>query len=279
VGEQGLLVFCAVLATPFLIPVSLPFASTVLGMPMLLIGMAVTLNRVPWLPDWLCERSLPSASVKSSLEHAVHMADRLELVQGVISRGRSTRRLITSRPDTGGFHRHNLRGIQTRGVQCPGDRLFERLAPAEASGHGHATDHSPDLIPVPPGVSQALTAARRQLRLTMPSASRRRALWVCCATSSDKDIASSRVAPWRGFPMQTTRSQSPTCAFTAAESAASDEFWPVSMATAPAVQIKRLRDPRRQRTGCKTARFVQQHRQPLDQQVAIRPRYVRLTSR
>jgi hypothetical protein len=78
VGEQGLLVFCAVLATPFLIPVSLPFASTVLGMPMLFIGMAVTLNRVPWLPDWLCERSMPSASVKSSLAHAVHIADRFE---------------------------------------------------------------------------------------------------------------------------------------------------------------------------------------------------------
>ncbi len=51
VGEQGLLVFCAILAMPFLLPVSLPFMSTALGAPMLLIGYAVTMNRVPWLPD------------------------------------------------------------------------------------------------------------------------------------------------------------------------------------------------------------------------------------
>lgn len=78
VGEQGLLVFCAILATPFLIPVSLPFASTVLGLPMMLIGIAVTLNRVPWLPDWLVERGLPSTSVRHSIEHAVKLADRFE---------------------------------------------------------------------------------------------------------------------------------------------------------------------------------------------------------
>jgi len=38
VGEQGLLVFCAILAMPFLLPVTLPFMSTALGLPMLLIG-------------------------------------------------------------------------------------------------------------------------------------------------------------------------------------------------------------------------------------------------
>ena len=33
VGEQGLLVFCAILAMPFLLPVTLPFMSTALGAP------------------------------------------------------------------------------------------------------------------------------------------------------------------------------------------------------------------------------------------------------
>ena len=78
VGEQGLLVFCAILAMPFLLPVTIPFMSTVLGLPMLLIGIAVVLNRVPWLPDRLVDRALPSASVQHALERAAHAAARFE---------------------------------------------------------------------------------------------------------------------------------------------------------------------------------------------------------
>jgi hypothetical protein len=78
VGEQGLLVFCSILAMPFLLPVSLPLMSTALGAPMLLIGIAVTLNRVPWLPDRLLDHSLPSATVQHILERAAGAADRFE---------------------------------------------------------------------------------------------------------------------------------------------------------------------------------------------------------
>lgn len=78
VGEQGLLVFCAVLAMPFLIPVSLPFTSTALGLPMLLVGIAVTLDRVPWLPDRLLDYALPGAVVQSVLARAARAADRFE---------------------------------------------------------------------------------------------------------------------------------------------------------------------------------------------------------
>lgn len=78
VGEQGLLVFCAILAMPFLLPVTLPFMSTALGLPMLLIGMAVVLNRVPWLPDRLLDHALPGETVQHVLERAVHAADRFE---------------------------------------------------------------------------------------------------------------------------------------------------------------------------------------------------------
>jgi len=78
VGEQGLLVFCAILAMPFLLPVTLPFMSTALGMPMLLIGAAVVLNRVPWLPDRLLDHALPSGTVQHILERAAHAADRFE---------------------------------------------------------------------------------------------------------------------------------------------------------------------------------------------------------
>ncbi|MGB7739999.1 MAG: exopolysaccharide biosynthesis protein [Steroidobacteraceae bacterium] len=78
VGEQGLLVFCAILAMPFLLPVSLPFMSTALGAPMVFIGYAVTMNRVPWLPDRLLDHSLPSATVQHVLERAVKVFDRFE---------------------------------------------------------------------------------------------------------------------------------------------------------------------------------------------------------
>ena len=78
VGEQGLLVFCAILAMPFLLPVSLPFMSSALGAPMLFIGYAVTMNRVPWLPDRLLNHSLPSATVQHVLERAVKAFDRFE---------------------------------------------------------------------------------------------------------------------------------------------------------------------------------------------------------
>ena len=78
VGEQGLLVFCAVLAMPFLLPVSLPFMSTALGAPMLLIGAAVVMNRVPWLPDALLDHALPSETVQHVLDRAGHTASRFE---------------------------------------------------------------------------------------------------------------------------------------------------------------------------------------------------------
>jgi hypothetical protein len=78
VGEQGLLVFCAIIALPFLLPVTIPFMSTALGLPMLLIGSAVVLNRVPWLPDRLLDHALPGDTVQHVLERAAHAADRFE---------------------------------------------------------------------------------------------------------------------------------------------------------------------------------------------------------
>jgi hypothetical protein len=78
VGEQGLLVFSAILAMPFLIPVSLPFMSTALGTPMLLIGVAVILGRLPWLPDRLLDHRLPSATVQHVLGRAQRATARIE---------------------------------------------------------------------------------------------------------------------------------------------------------------------------------------------------------
>ena len=77
-GEQGLLVFCGVLASPFLLPVTIPGMSTVLGIPMLLIGFAVMVSRVPWLPARILNRSLPAATVRTVLAKVRGWSERFE---------------------------------------------------------------------------------------------------------------------------------------------------------------------------------------------------------
>jgi hypothetical protein len=77
-GEQGLLVFCGVLAAPFLLPITIPGMSTVLGLPMLLIGFAVMVSRVPWLPERLLNRSLPAQTVRGVLAKVRGWAERFE---------------------------------------------------------------------------------------------------------------------------------------------------------------------------------------------------------
>ncbi len=78
VGEQGLLVFCAILGMPFMLPVTIPFMSTALGTPMLLIGIAVILNRLPWLPRRLLDHALPAEPVRHVLERSSRTAERVE---------------------------------------------------------------------------------------------------------------------------------------------------------------------------------------------------------
>ena len=77
-GEQGLLVFCGVLAAPFLLPVSVPTMSTVFGIPMLLIGFAVMLSRVPWLPARLLDHRIKSETARTVLARARGWALRFE---------------------------------------------------------------------------------------------------------------------------------------------------------------------------------------------------------
>jgi hypothetical protein len=78
VGEQGLLVFCAILSMPFLLPVSVPFMSTMLGAPMLLVGFAVALNRLPWLPKRVLDSELEVTTVQHVLDRSTRVAERFE---------------------------------------------------------------------------------------------------------------------------------------------------------------------------------------------------------
>jgi hypothetical protein len=77
-GEQGLLLLCALLALPFLLPVSVPGVSTVFGAAIILIGIGVTLNRVPWLPRRILDRPLPTTQIKSVFGRGARLVARLE---------------------------------------------------------------------------------------------------------------------------------------------------------------------------------------------------------
>ncbi len=77
-GEHGLLAFCAFLALPFLIPVSIPGVSTVFGLVIILLGVGVTLNRVPWLPARLMNRPMLVAQLKPALENGAKFVARFD---------------------------------------------------------------------------------------------------------------------------------------------------------------------------------------------------------
>jgi hypothetical protein len=78
VGEQGMLLGCGLLSLPFLIPVSIPGVSTVFGLAIILLGIGVTLNRVPWLPAKILDRPLPTPPLKKAFLAQARMVERAE---------------------------------------------------------------------------------------------------------------------------------------------------------------------------------------------------------
>lgn len=78
VGEQGLLLFCAFLAVPFLLPVAIPGASTVFGLLMLLIGIAVATDSLPLMPRRLLAHSLSARHVVPALHKGAEVFRRFE---------------------------------------------------------------------------------------------------------------------------------------------------------------------------------------------------------
>lgn len=70
IGEQGMLLFCLFLTIPFLIPVQIPGVSTVFGLLIVLIGVGVTLNRVPWLPARLMDHEVNAEHLIPALQRA-----------------------------------------------------------------------------------------------------------------------------------------------------------------------------------------------------------------
>ncbi|MGK9054436.1 exopolysaccharide biosynthesis protein [Neorhizobium petrolearium] len=78
VGEQGLLLVCAVASLPFLIPVSIPGVSTVFGAAIILISLAIMANRLPWLPKKILDRKLDTQKLVPALEKGVNIVSRLD---------------------------------------------------------------------------------------------------------------------------------------------------------------------------------------------------------
>ena len=78
IGEQGMLMLCIFLTIPFLVPVSIPGVSTVFGLLVILIGVGVALNRVPWLPNRLIDRRFPTRKLCPALEQGAKILQRLE---------------------------------------------------------------------------------------------------------------------------------------------------------------------------------------------------------
>ncbi|MDQ5858694.1 MAG: exopolysaccharide biosynthesis protein [Acidobacteriota bacterium] len=78
IGEQGMLMLCIFLTIPFLVPVSIPGVSTVFGLLVILIGVGVATNRVPWLPNRLIDRRFPTGKLCPALEQGAKILQRLE---------------------------------------------------------------------------------------------------------------------------------------------------------------------------------------------------------
>ena len=73
-----MLLVCVFLTLPFLLPVSIPGVSTVFGLAIILIGVGVTLNRVPWLPRRILDRPLSTAPIKQAFDKGARLVARFE---------------------------------------------------------------------------------------------------------------------------------------------------------------------------------------------------------
>ena len=96
VGQSGMQLFAIFLTLPFLVPVSVPGISTVFGLLIILIGVGVALDRLPWLPDAIQKRHVPAGKLATALEQGAKLIERVEVFLhprwSVLSRGAAIHR-------------------------------------------------------------------------------------------------------------------------------------------------------------------------------------------
>lgn len=77
-GEQGLLLGMMMLTIPFLVPISIPGVSTVFSLVGMLMAAGITLNRVPWLPDFLLDRHIDAQKLRQAFERGSGLMQRVD---------------------------------------------------------------------------------------------------------------------------------------------------------------------------------------------------------
>lgn len=77
-GREGMLLVCALATLPFLIPVSIPGVSTVFGAAIVLLAGALFLDRLPWLPKRILDRSMDARKLVPVLRKGVGIVGRID---------------------------------------------------------------------------------------------------------------------------------------------------------------------------------------------------------
>lgn len=77
-GREGMLMVCAIACLPFLIPVSIPGVSTVFGAAIVLLAVALFLNRLPWLPQRILDKALDATKLKPVLLKGVRVVGKMD---------------------------------------------------------------------------------------------------------------------------------------------------------------------------------------------------------
>ncbi|MEW6271079.1 MAG: exopolysaccharide biosynthesis protein [Thermodesulfobacteriota bacterium] len=77
-GQSGMQLFAVFLTLPFLVPVSVPGVSTVFGLVIILIGIGVALDQLPWLPGFVLRREVPAGPLGKALEQGAGFVARFE---------------------------------------------------------------------------------------------------------------------------------------------------------------------------------------------------------
>lgn len=79
-GQEGMLLFIALLTIVFLIPVSIPGVSTIFGGTILLIGISLLLGWNLWLPSKFLKKELPADKLKNGFNVGLKWFTRLEKI-------------------------------------------------------------------------------------------------------------------------------------------------------------------------------------------------------
>ena len=78
IGEQGMLLACALLTLPFMLPVSIPGVSTVFGAGIILISFGIAFNRFPWLPVRVLDRKIAAKDLLPTLRRGTVIIEKME---------------------------------------------------------------------------------------------------------------------------------------------------------------------------------------------------------